>query len=182
MNDQIAVMLALGVMCACSAAFALMLPGLAVEVGRGEGVAGGLGDRGDVGAPRAAAEERLLAERRPRVERGEPVALRRTADRHLDPPAAKEEDVVRRLALRDDALTRGEVQPPGEPGQRLELVPLEPRHEGMGVERDFGSGRGWENQANQTWRHEERSVSGRCGLRKTTLTTQPCSFGVSLSC
>ena len=35
MNAQVAVMLALGVMCACSAAFALMLPGLAVEVGRG---------------------------------------------------------------------------------------------------------------------------------------------------
>lgn len=35
MNDQVAIMLALGVMCACSVAFALMLPGLAVAVGRG---------------------------------------------------------------------------------------------------------------------------------------------------
>jgi len=35
MNDQVAVMLALGAMCFCSGAFALMLPGLAVAVGRG---------------------------------------------------------------------------------------------------------------------------------------------------
>lgn len=35
MNEQIAVMLGLGAMCVCSAAFALMVPTLAIAVGRG---------------------------------------------------------------------------------------------------------------------------------------------------
>jgi hypothetical protein len=35
MNDQVAIMLVLSAMCACSVAFALMLPRLAAAVGRG---------------------------------------------------------------------------------------------------------------------------------------------------
>lgn len=35
MSNQAAIMLALGVMCFCSAAFAVMLPRLALSVGRG---------------------------------------------------------------------------------------------------------------------------------------------------